>query len=107
MLRVTTFPSEELEDVRVVIRDLARVRRDDVVPRDHERETHESEEHGGEQDSLELERNGGRELEALEARFEGLGGVNGVGDREVGKGEVMDTLERRLRALEERIRFGR
>lgn len=78
-----------------------------MIPRDHERETHEREEHGGEEAGFELGRIERRELERLETRFERLGGVSGVGERDVGEGERVDTLERRLRGLEEKIRSGR
>lgn len=87
------------------MRDLNKVKRDDILPRDTEREQHEREEH--ETPDEVLATNESREMEGLENALEGMtngaagGGLQGGGLRE---GALLDDLERRLGEVEAQLK---
>lgn len=85
------------------MRDLNRIKRDDILPRDLEREIHEKEEHETGDNGFELEMNDKREMEGLENALEGIGEAGGDGKRER-EGALLDSLEERLRGLETALR---
>lgn len=84
------------------------MRRDDILPRDVEREEHEKEEHadqdGDGEHAFELEVNDQREMEGLEQALEGFGTASRPPDAGKREGELLDDLERRLEAIEEELR---
>ena len=119
----TTTPAHDLiplvEPTRELIRDLARIRRVDILPPDLERQAHEAEDrlNRGEDEpgnEFELEGNETRDMEGLEMAVEGMGGSeagggiggqsrqNGDLERSVGgKREdiLLDWLEGRFKEL--------
>jgi len=93
--------------VRELIRDLGRVRRDDILPIDHERIAHEEEDRKAQEaeSGFELDPNEDREMEGLERALEGMAdGRGAVEVRWEGKreGELVAWLEGRLAGLEEK-----
>lgn len=89
-------------DLRAYIRDLSRVKRTDVLPRDLEMEAHEREAHGamaGDEAGYELDTTDNREMEALENALDGLGGQGGKPDGRVREDMLLDEMEERLRGL--------
>ena len=105
------------EEVRELVRDLGRVKRDQVIPGDLEREMHEKE-----HEEFGLEETEERGMEGLVEGIEGIGldvKGNGLGGTKTGKGiddggvdksksddgeELLEILEGRLRNIEEKIR---
>lgn len=87
-------------EIRSLISDLSTIRRNDILPKDLEREEHEKEEHGGESVVEKRE----DDVEGLE---EGLGRLGG-GEKEGVRmgGEVLGELEARLGVLIGRILGG-
>jgi len=85
---------------RALVSDLARVKRDDVLPIDAERIAHEKEEHG-EDTAFELDHTDARAMEGLEDALGRLGGSKAPepqgGLREEA---LLAALEERVRALE-------
>lgn len=101
---LSTTDSPVLENVREFIRDLERVKRDDVLPVDLEREAHEEEDRLARgEDGFELESTEKRDMEYLENALEGISSaattsaVNGQGD--VSGEALIAKLERRLADL--------
>lgn len=95
--------------LRDLVRDLGRVRKVDVLPKDEERERHEIEAHG-EEDGFELDTNDGRDLENLEEGMDRFTGntesVGGKEGKEVSEGEgsgLLVELEGRLKVIEGKI----
>ncbi|ORY30406.1 hypothetical protein BCR39DRAFT_587954 [Naematelia encephala] len=88
-----------IEQVREIVRDAARARRDDILPVDMEREAHERDEHPDEQ--FELDQTAQRDMEGLEGELEALGGKDQLGKREQ---ELLDELESRLRQIERELK---
>ena len=105
-----------VESVRDLIRDLGRVRRDEILPIDHERIAHEEEDRkareGDDGGAFELEMNEDREMEALERALEGTmaghPGSAAVSGHDVGRwegkreGELVRWFEARLGELEDK-----
>lgn len=91
-----------MEEVRDIVRDLARMKRDRIVPRDEEKEMHEREEHR--EGAFELEMTAARDMEGIMNRMDelGAGGQNDSKTKDVGE-DLLDAVDRRLRFLEERI----
>lgn len=89
-----------IDSVRDLIKDLSRVKRTQVLPRDLEREKHEQEEHGDY--TFELDQNEKREMEGLE---DALGAMGNGGDRGGLREEaLLEQLEGRLEGLKARLR---
>ncbi|WWD21455.1 hypothetical protein CI109_105940 [Kwoniella shandongensis] len=105
---LTTDPSVgvRVEDLRELIRELGKLRRDQILPQDEERIAHEREEHDGE--AYELDVNDNREMEGLEKSLDLLSGGGNTsatgtnGTKEDGE-TVLRSLEERLRALEKNL----
>lgn len=95
--------STTIEDLRELLRHLNRVKRDEVLPRDLEREVHEKEEHA-DGDGFELEPNDKREMEGLENALGSIGGGTAREDVNVREGELLDQLESNLARIEEGLR---
>ena len=116
--------------VRQLVKDLGRVRRDDILPLDEERRMHDAAEHGhetpeqgdgsGRDERFELERNGQRDIEGLEVAMEGMssgrGSPNGTTSQGGGRAidgpskqrlreeELLKSLEARMNELEAAIK---
>lgn len=93
-----------LDALRELMQDLNRVKRNEVLPIDTEREEHERDEHGDD-NAFELEGNEKRDMEGLENALESLGGTG----KESGKGgkredELLKDLEGRLERLEKEMK---
>jgi hypothetical protein len=86
---------------------LNRVKRDVVLPIDKEREEHDREEHGDDDDGFELEGNDKRVMEGLENALESLGAESGPremdGEGKKREGELLDELAGRLEVLEKEL----
>lgn len=102
-------PSELVDGVRDLLRDLGRARRDDVLPKDLEREAHEEEDRLARgEEGFELESNDKRDMEHLEKALEGVSSgmsrtLNGPGEGQEQNGEsLLESLEMRLVELEGR-----
>lgn len=106
-----TQEKEKEQELRDLIRELGRLKRDQILPEDQERIAHERDEHGDE--GYELDITEKREMEGLEESLErmtGAGAGTGAAAATVAvagggpakeKGEVvLKRLEERLRALE-------
>lgn len=98
-----------MDKLRELVVDLGRVRRDDILPPDVEREEHEREEHADpDGEGFELDLNDKREMEGLERALEGVSTTPAVGSEIQGKGkregELLDDLERRLAEAETELR---
>jgi hypothetical protein len=91
--------STNLDGLRDLMRDLNKVKRNEVLPIDTQREEHEREEHGDD-NAFELEGNEKRDMEGLENALENLGGEKG-GKREE---ELLRELEERLEVLEKEMK---
>lgn len=83
------------------------MKRDDILPKDIEREIHEKEEHA-DGDGFELEMNDKREMEGLENALAGIG-QNREGEEEgkLREGELLDHLECSLARIENGLRAAR
>jgi len=92
-----------LDALRDLMKDLNRVKRNDILPIDTEREEHERDEHGDD-NAFELEGNEKRDMEGLESALESLGSVNesaALGKRE---DDLLKELEGRLERLEREMK---
>jgi hypothetical protein len=93
--------------VRAYIRDLSRVKRNDILPPDLEMEAHEREAHGaaeGDGEGYVLDANDTREMEALENALDGLGGGSDVQSKgQLREEALLQQLEAGLDALALRI----
>lgn len=103
-----------VEKIRDLVKDLARVKRDQILPFDHERHEHEKDEHHGKsgQDYMlfELGRTDQREMESLEDMLEGINGKAEPWKSASGalrEDALLDNLQNRLEELENRTTFGR
>jgi hypothetical protein len=88
-----------LESVRELLRDLGKVRRDDIIPVDTEREKHEREEHDGE--GILDGGSNTREMEGLEVALEGL--VGGVKEERMREEVLLNDFERRVKDVEKAV----
>lgn len=92
-----------VEQVRALVSDLSRVRRDDVLPIDTERIDHERDEHGDD-NAFELESNPQRDMEGLEDALGRMGGgaaANGsTANGALREEALLTSLESRVDALE-------
>ncbi|WWD00549.1 hypothetical protein V866_007483 [Kwoniella sp. B9012] len=102
-----THSSKDLEEsLRELIKTLGRMKRDEILPEDQERIQHEKEEHEGDEDGFELDRNDKRDMEVLENTLEMLGGSSNGGKSGSAKedGEaVIKGLEDELKELEKAV----
>lgn len=96
-----------INEVRAYIRDLSRVKRNDILPPDLEMEAHEREAHGaaeGDGEGYVLDANDTREMEALENALDGLGGGSDVQSKgQLREEALLQQLEAGLDALALRI----
>lgn len=93
-------PSSVIEELRDLLREMNGVKRDDILPRDTEREEHEREEH--EDGGFELDTTDNRGMEGLENALASIG--DGSKDQKLREGELLDHLESRLVAIEGNLR---
>ncbi|KAK8847364.1 hypothetical protein IAR55_005221 [Kwoniella newhampshirensis] len=95
------------DDLRELVRELGRLRRDQILPEDLERVAHERDEHGEEgrgEGGYVLDGNEKRDMESLERSLELLSGSgSGEGRREDGK-IVLEKLEERLQDLGTKVK---
>ncbi|WVW78494.1 hypothetical protein I302_100449 [Kwoniella bestiolae CBS 10118] len=100
----TSHSSKDLEEsLREIVKELGRLKRDEVLPEDRERIQHEKEEHGdGGDDGFELDRNDRRDMEDLENTLEMMGGGSVKETKDDGE-MVVERLEVRLKELERAV----
>ena len=92
LLALKLSKDEPVDELRELIRDLGKVKREDVLPVDHEAEAHAKEEHGG--DAVWIDADG---MEGLEAGVELLAGK--AESKAVREEALLAELETRLQQI--------
>lgn len=91
--------NEPVDDLRDLIRDLGKVKREDVLPIDHDAEAHARDEHGGD---AEWKGDSDEGMDGLEASVQSLGGTQRPAES-VREDALLAELESRLNAISSRI----
>lgn len=102
----STAATSHIEKLRDLLRTLNGVKRDDILPKDLEREIHEKEEHA-DGDGFELDINEQREMEGLENALAGIGNEESKEGGKMREAELLDHLESSLARIENGLRAAR
>lgn len=95
--------AELITELRALISKLSSVKRNDVLPIDHERIEHEKE-HQQDDDGFEFAQTEQRDLESLEDMMGNMGGQKNAEPGVRGE-ELLDTLEQELAAMQTKLGF--